>query len=67
MCFTVTKLLTNSRGTASTNPKRPVLPPTTEVEEPLVHPFKEEEHRRGIAALKNNKVAGIDGVLVEQV
>ena len=29
--------------------------------------FSEEEYRKGIAALKNNKAAGIDDVLVEQL
>ena len=43
--------------------KRPVLSPTDE--ESMVYPFSEEEYRRGIATLKNNKAAGIDDVLVE--
>ena len=51
----------------STKPKRPALPPTTEVGELMVYPFSEEEYRRGIAALNNNKAAGIDDVLVEQL
>ena len=59
------QLLINSRGTISTKPKRPVLPPTTEVGELMVYPFSEEEYRRGIAAL--NKAAGIDDVLVKQL
>ena len=33
----------------------------------MVYPFVKEEYRRGIAALKNNKAAGIDDVLVEQL
>ena len=35
----------------------------------MVYPFIKEEYRRGIAALKNNKAAGIDGIdaLVEQL
>ena len=48
----------------SNKPKRPVLSPTAE--ESMVYPFSEEEYRRGIATLKNNKAAGIDDVLVEQ-
>ena len=48
----------------STKPKRPVLP-ATEVGESMVYPFS-EMYRRGIAALKNNKAAGID-VLIEQL
>ena len=59
------QLLINSRGTMSNKPKRPVLSPTAE--ESLVYPFSEEEYRRGIATLKNNKAAGIDNVLGEQL
>ena len=33
----------------------------------MVYPFGEEEYKRSIAALKNNKAAGIDDVLVEQL
>ena len=33
----------------------------------MVYPFSEEEYRRGIVTLKNNKAAGIDYVLVEQL
>ena len=51
----------------STKPNRPALPPTTEVGVSMVYPFSEEEYRRVIAALKNNKAAGIDDVLVEQL
>ena len=61
----VYQLLINSRGTMSNKPKRPVQSPTAEVL--MVYPFCEEEYRRGIATLKNNKVAGIDEVLVEQL
>ena len=49
----------------STKPKRPALPPTTEVGESMVYPFS-EEYRRSITALKN-KAAGIDDVLVVQL
>ena len=49
----------------STKPKRHVLSPTAE--ESMVYPFSEEEYRRGFATLKNNKAAGIDNVLVEQL
>ena len=59
------QLLINSRGTMSNKPKRPVLSPTAE--ESMVYQFSEEEYRRGIATLKNNKAAGIDYVLVEQL
>ena len=56
---------TNSRGTMSNKPKRPVLSPTAE--ESMIYPFSDEEYRRGITTLKNNKAAGIDDVLVEQL
>ena len=49
----------------SNKPKRPVLSPTAE--ELKVYPFSEEEFRRGISTLKNNKAAGIDDVLAEQL
>ena len=59
------QLLINSRGTMFNKPKRPVLSPTAK--ESMVYPFSEEEYRRGIATLNNNKAAGIDEVLVEQL
>ena len=49
-----------------TNPKRPVLP-TVEGIPSVVSAFSEEEYRKGIAALKYNKAACIDDVLVEQL
>ena len=33
----------------------------------MVYPLSEEDYRRGIAALKKKKAAGIDDVLVEQL
>ena len=33
----------------------------------MVHPFSEEEYKKGIAALKNNKAARRDDVVVEQL
>ena len=57
------QLLINNRSRMSTKSKRPALPPTTEVGES----FSEEEYRRGIAALKNNKAAVIDDLLIEQL
>ena len=53
------------RHDMSNKPKRLVLAPNTE--ESMVYPFSEEEYRRGIATLNNNKAAGIDDVLVEQL
>ena len=49
-----------------TKPKCPALP-TIEGIPSLVSAFSEEEYRKGIAALKNNKAAGIDDILVEQL
>ena len=45
--------------------KRPVLPLATEKYYSMVYPFNEEEYRKGVAILKNNKAAGKDDVLVE--
>ena len=59
------QFLISSRGMMSNKPKRPALSPTAE--EFMVYPFSEEEHRRGIATLKNNKIAGIYDVFVEQL
>ena len=33
----------------------------------MAHPFSEEEYKKGIAALENNKAAARDDVLVEQL
>ena len=59
-------LLVNGQGTMPTKPKCPALP-TVEGKQSLVSAFSEEEYRKGIAALKNNKTAGIDVILVEQL
>ena len=59
-------LLVNGQRTMPTKPNCPALP--TVVGKPsLVSAFSEEEYRKGIATLKNNKSAGIDDILVEQV
>ena len=52
-------LLVNGQGTMPTKPKCPVLP-TVEGKPSLVSAFSEEEYRKGLATLKNNKAAGID-------
>ena len=59
-------LLVNGHGTMPTKPKCPALP-TVEGKPSLVSAFSEEEYRKGIAALKNNKAACIDDILVEQL
>ena len=61
------QLLINGQGTMPTKPKRPILPHIQEGTPILTHPFSEEEYKKGIAALKNNKAAGRDDVLVEQL
>ena len=50
-----------------TKPKRHIPPPIQECTPTMAHPFSEEECTKGIAALKNNKAAGRDDVLVEQL
>ena len=59
-------LIVNGQGTMPTKPKCPALP-TVEGKPSLVSAFSEEEYRKGIASLKNNKTAGIDDILVEQL
>ena len=61
------QLLVNGRGTMSSKPKRPLLPPATEGDYSKVYPFSEEEYRKIVAILKNNKASGRDDVLVEQL
>ena len=50
-----------------TKPKRPKLPHIQEGTRTMAHPFSEEDYKKGIAALKNNKAAGRDDVRVEQL
>ena len=59
-------LLVNGRGTMPSKSKRHVLLPATEGDHSMVYPFSEEEYRKGVAILKNNKASGRDDVLVEQ-
>ena len=46
---------------------RPVLPPATEGDTSKVYPFSEGEYNKGVAAMKNNKAADRDDILVEQL
>ena len=48
-------------------PKRPVLPPASEGDTSNVYPFSEGKYNNGVAALENNKAAGRDDILVEQL
>ena len=50
----------------SSKPKRSVIQ-ETEAGTSMVSPFSEDEYRKGVATLKNNKAAGRDDVLVEQL
>ena len=61
------QLLVNGRGTMPSKPMRPALPPATAGDYSMVYPFSEEEYRKGVAILKNNKASGRDDVLVEQL
>ena len=60
------KVIVNGRGNMPSKPKRPVIP-ETEAGTSMVSPFSEGEYRKGVAILKNNKAAGRDDVLVEQL
>ena len=59
-------LLVNGQETMPTMPKCAALP-TVEGKPSLVFAFSEEVYRKGIAALKNNKAAGIYDLLEEQL
>ena len=61
------QLLVNGRCTMPSKPKRPVLPPEPEGDTSKVYPFSEGEYNKGVAALNNNKHAGRDDILVEQL
>ena len=61
------QLLVNGRGTLPPKPKRTVLPPATEGDASKVYPFSESEYNKGVAALNNNKAAGRDDILLEQL
>ena len=61
------QLHVNGRGNMPTKSKPYILTTVEQSEQSLVYPFTEEEYRKGIATLKNNKAAGIDDVLVEQL
>ena len=61
------QLLVNGRGTMPSKPERPVLPPATEEDTSKVYRDSEGEYNKGVAALKNNKAACRDDILVEQL
>ena len=59
-------LLVIGQGTMPTKSKCPALP-TVEGKASLVSALSEEEYRKGIATLQNNKAAGIDDIMVEKL
>ena len=59
-------LLVNGQGTMPPKPKFPALP-TVEGKPSLMSAFSEEEYSKGIAALNNNKAAGIGDILVDKL
>ena len=61
------QVLIKGQGTMSTKPKRLILPHIQEGTAAMAQPFSEEEYKKGIAALTNNKAADRDDVLVEQL
>ena len=64
----LTKLHTNFTSTADeTCQQSPTLSQVCKDDSSLVFPFTEEEYKKGIATLKNEKAADIDDVLVEQL
>ena len=54
----VHQVLINGRGTMPSKPKRNILSPATEGDYSMVYPFSEEEYRKGVAILTNDKAAG---------
>ena len=60
---TICSPMANERCQQSLSPALP----TVEGKPSLVSAFSEEEYRKGIAVVKNNKAAGIDDILVEQL
>ena len=61
------QLLINGHGSMPTKSKLPILSPTQEGTQTMAHPFSEEEYKKGTAVLKNNKAAGRDDVVVDQL
>ena len=52
------QLLVNGIGTIPSKPKRIVLHSATEGDHSMVYPFSNEEHRKGVVIVKNNKASG---------
>ena len=61
------ELIVNGRSNMRSKLRHPVLPPATEGDASMVYPSSEEESRKGVTGLKNEKAAGRDYVFVEQL
>ena len=61
------QLLLNGKGNSSHTPKRVKIPSHTDAEHSLTDPFTMEELKKGVKALANNKAAGLDDILCEQI
>lgn len=61
------QLLLNGKGNTTQRPKRVKIPSDNNTEHPLTSPFNIEELAKGIKVLKNNKAAGLDDMLCEQI
>ena len=61
------QLLLNGKGNSSHKPTRVKIPSHTDAEHSLTDPFTMEELKKGVKALANNKAAGLDDILCEQI
>ena len=61
------QLLRNGKGNKLYVPRREKMPRQTVTESKLTSPFLMEDLLHGVKALKNNKAAGLDDMLCEQI
>ena len=61
------QLLLNGKGNKLHVPRREKMPRQTVTESKLTSPFLMEDLLHGVKALKNNKAAGLDDMLCEQI
>ena len=61
------QLLLNGKENSSHKPKSVNIPSHTDAEHSLTDPFTMEELKKGVKALANNKAAGLDDILCEQI
>ena len=61
------QLLLNGKGNKLHVPRREKMPRQTVTESKLMSPFLMEDLLHGVKALKNNKAAGLDDMLCEQI